>query len=164
MHTSYTVIYLVAGVPGTYLLWYKPLYRGAQNDKAFGFAAFFLSTMALMVFIIWSAVGMFSGNVVRPVCMLSPSHNTNVCDTPHTGPDLLVSQFSHTGVLSTISCFDNSTVAGIFYLIGTVFWILQALLVLVVLKMVYSRFRGRSSNASTMKQEMVETLSRRNIP
>lgn len=90
--------------------------------------------------------------------------NPCACITSHTGPDLLVSQFSHTGVLSTITAFDSSTVAGIFYLIGTCFWILQSLLVLVVLKMVYSRFRGRSSNASTMKQEMVETLSRRNIP
>lgn len=52
------VIYLVAGVPGNFLLWYRPLYKGAQNDKAFGFAAFFISTLALLVFMIWSAVGM----------------------------------------------------------------------------------------------------------
>lgn len=78
-----------------------------------------------------------------------------------TGPDILVSQFSHAGVLSTITCFDQNTVAGIFFLIGAVFWVLQSLLILVVIRMVYTRFRGRGSNASSLKQEMVQTLSRK---
>lgn len=72
-----------------------------------------------------------------------------------------MSQFSHAGVLSTITCFDYNTVAGIFFLIGAAFWVLQSLLILVVIKMVYTRFRGRGSDASTLQQEMVETMSRR---
>lgn len=52
-----TVIYLLAGVPLAFLIWYRPLYRGAQNDKAFGFAWFFLASLALLIFTVWSAVG-----------------------------------------------------------------------------------------------------------
>ena len=145
------VIYLLAGVPLAYLIWYKPLYRGAQNDKAFGFAWFFLASFALLVFTVWSAVGTW------------PAACTTVGDPFlwYTGPDILVSQFSHAGVLSTITCFDYNTVAGIFFLIGAAFWVLESLLILVVIKMVYTRFRGRGSNASTLQQEMAESLSRR---
>lgn len=153
-HTGcHPVIYLLAGFPLAYLIWYKPLYRGAQNDKAFGFAWFFLASLALLVFTVWSAVGMRWWH-----CRVKKQH-THM--PPITGPDILVSQFSHAGVLSTITCFDYNTVAGIFFLIGAVFWVLQSLLILVVMKMVYTRFRGRGSNASTLKQEMVETMSRR---
>lgn len=127
------LIYLVAGVPLAFAMWYRALYKSAMNDRAFGFAWFFLTFLAHMVFCIWSAVG----------------------------PDILVSQWSHTGVLSTISAFDKKTSVGIVYIVGTTVWCLETLLSLVLLKMVYSRFRGRGADSGTLRQEMVKTLSSR---
>lgn len=66
-HPTHTVIYLLAGVPLTYLIWYKPLYRGAQNDKAFNFAWFFLASFALLVFTVWSAVGAWQQHALQQV-------------------------------------------------------------------------------------------------
>ncbi|MCE5165926.1 Secretory carrier-associated membrane protein 1 [Datura stramonium] len=35
------VIYLVSGVPGAYVLWYRPLYRAMRTDNALKFGWFF---------------------------------------------------------------------------------------------------------------------------
>ncbi|XP_049413196.1 secretory carrier-associated membrane protein 3-like isoform X3 [Solanum stenotomum] len=37
------VIYLISGVPGAYVLWYRPLYRAMRTDSALKFGWFFLS-------------------------------------------------------------------------------------------------------------------------
>ncbi|EPS73099.1 hypothetical protein M569_01654 [Genlisea aurea] len=38
-----SIIYLIAGVPGAYVLWYRPLYRAMRTDSAIRFGWFFLS-------------------------------------------------------------------------------------------------------------------------
>lgn len=121
------LIYFLAGPPLVYVLMYKPLYRSAMTDRAIGFAWFFLTFMGYMVFLVWSLVG----------------------------PDILVSQWSHTGIMVTINAFDKNTACGIVYLVGAVLWGLTVLLALVWVKMVYSRFRGRGKDTGTLKQEMV---------
>jgi hypothetical protein len=38
------VIYALAGCPGSYVLWYKPLYRAMSNESALRLGGFFLTT------------------------------------------------------------------------------------------------------------------------
>lgn len=37
-----SIIYFISGVPGAYVLWYRPLYRATRTDSALKFGTFFL--------------------------------------------------------------------------------------------------------------------------
>ncbi|XP_031499114.1 secretory carrier-associated membrane protein 1-like isoform X2 [Nymphaea colorata] len=50
------VIYFVAGVPGAYVLWYRPLYRAMRTESALKFSWFFLFYMLHIAFVIFAAV------------------------------------------------------------------------------------------------------------
>nr|GMD33449.1 secretory carrier-associated membrane protein 1-like isoform X1 [Ipomoea batatas]GMD36845.1 secretory carrier-associated membrane protein 1-like isoform X1 [Ipomoea batatas]GMD38422.1 secretory carrier-associated membrane protein 1-like isoform X1 [Ipomoea batatas] len=39
------IIYFITGVPGAYVLWYRPLYRAMKSDSALKLVWFFLSYM-----------------------------------------------------------------------------------------------------------------------
>ncbi|KAL2459042.1 Secretory carrier-associated membrane protein [Forsythia ovata] len=41
------IIYFISGVPGAYVLWYRPLYRAMRTDSALKFTWFFLSYVVL---------------------------------------------------------------------------------------------------------------------
>ncbi|CAI9087561.1 OLC1v1021663C3 [Oldenlandia corymbosa var. corymbosa] len=50
------IIYFISGVPGAYVLWYKPLYRAFRTDSAVKFGWFFLFYLLHIGFVIFSAV------------------------------------------------------------------------------------------------------------
>ncbi|XP_076933684.1 secretory carrier-associated membrane protein 1-like [Bidens hawaiensis] len=50
------VIYLISGVPGAYVMWYRPLYRAMRTDSALKFGWFFLAYMFHIAFCVFAAV------------------------------------------------------------------------------------------------------------
>ncbi|KAI5072719.1 hypothetical protein GOP47_0012825 [Adiantum capillus-veneris] len=120
------IIYLVAGVPGSYVLWYRPLYRAMRTESALKFGWFFLFYLLHLCFIIFAAVA----------------------------PPVVFKGKSLAGILPAIDLFSDSTLVGIFYIVGTVCFVLEALLSLWVLKQVYMYFRG-SGKAAQIRREAV---------
>ncbi|KAL9665049.1 hypothetical protein QQ045_020458 [Rhodiola kirilowii] len=49
-------IYLISGVPGAYVMWYRPLYRAMRTDSALKFGQFFLFYMFHIAFCVFAAV------------------------------------------------------------------------------------------------------------
>ncbi|THG02130.1 hypothetical protein TEA_020162 [Camellia sinensis var. sinensis] len=50
------IIYFISGVPGAYVLWYRPLYRAMRTDSALKFGWFFLSYALHIAFCVFAAV------------------------------------------------------------------------------------------------------------
>lgn len=107
------VIYALAGCPGSYALWYKPLYRCMRKDSAVRFGWFFLTYMFHIGFCILVAVA----------------------------PPIFGNLYSFTGVLSIILAL-NSTFVTIFYIVGCALFCLETLLSIWVLQKVYAYFRS----------------------
>ena len=76
------------------------LYNTAIRDRALVYAWFFLMFSVHIVFCVWSAI--------------SP-------------PLPFTSDWSHTGFVTCIKAFNNSTFVGVVYVIGGVLWSLEAL-------------------------------------
>ncbi|GKU95869.1 hypothetical protein SLEP1_g9171 [Rubroshorea leprosula] len=51
-----SIIYALLGVPLSYLLWYRPLYRAMSTDSAFNFGCFFLLYLLHIAFCIIAAI------------------------------------------------------------------------------------------------------------
>lgn len=107
------VIYALAGCPGSYALWYKPLYRAMRKDSALRFGWFFLTFMFHIGFCIFVVVA----------------------------PPVVGNLASLTGVLSIIFVL-NSTFVTIFYIVGCALFCLETLLSVWVLQKVYAYFRS----------------------
>ncbi|GAB2230258.1 hypothetical protein Droror1_Dr00014516 [Drosera rotundifolia] len=109
------VIYVILGCPLSYLLWYRPLYRGMRTDSALKFGWFFMAYALHIVFCIFAALAppvVFHGN-------------------------------SLAGILAAVDGFSKHVLVGIFYLVGFALFTLEALLSVWVLQKVYMYFRGR---------------------
>ncbi|CAN0896876.1 Secretory carrier-associated membrane protein 1 [Linum grandiflorum] len=52
----FAVIYFVTGVPGAYVLWYRPLYRAMRTDSALKFGWFFLTYSFHIGFCVLAAI------------------------------------------------------------------------------------------------------------
>ncbi|KAF5948376.1 hypothetical protein HYC85_014333 [Camellia sinensis] len=50
------IIYFITGVPGAYVLWYRPLYRAMRTDSALKFGWFFLSYVFHIAFCVFAAI------------------------------------------------------------------------------------------------------------
>lgn len=120
------IIYAISGIPGSFVLWYRPLYRAMRSESALKFSWFFLFYLVHIGFNIYAAVA----------------------------PPLVFKGESLTGILPVINIISNSTVVGILYLIGFAFFCVEALLSIWVLKQVYMYFRG-SGKAAELKREAV---------
>ncbi|CAN4103364.1 unnamed protein product [Withania somnifera] len=118
------VIYLISGVPGAYVLWYRPLYRAMRTDSALKFGWFFLCYVFHIGFCIIAAVA----------------------------PPIFFKGKSLTGILPAIDLLGWHALIGIFYFIGAAFFCLEALLSIWVIQQVYMYFRG-SGKAAEMKKE-----------
>lgn len=108
------VIYALMGIPLSYLLWYRPLYRAMRTDSAFKFGWFFLSYLIHIGFCIVAAIA-------PPI----PFHGKSL-----------------TGILAAVDTFSDHALVGIFYLIGFGLFCLETLLSLWVLQRIYMYFRG----------------------
>ncbi|XP_057415714.1 secretory carrier-associated membrane protein-like [Lotus japonicus] len=118
------VIYFISGVPGAYVLWYRPLYRAFRNESALKFGWFFLFYMIHIGFCILAAVA----------------------------PPIVFKGKSLTGILAAIDVLDNHALIGIFYFIGFGLFCLETVISIWVLQQVYMYFRG-SGKAAEMKRE-----------
>eukprot|EP00250_Pteridium_aquilinum_P017204 c23507_g2_i1 orf=66-965(+) len=120
------LIYAICGIPGSFVLWYRPLYRAMRTESALKFSWFFLFYLVHICFLIFAAVA----------------------------PPILTTQKSFTGILSLIDVISESVGVGILYLIGFACFCLEGLLSVFVLQQVYMYFRG-SGKAAEFKREAV---------
>ncbi|KAH0909712.1 hypothetical protein HID58_033033 [Brassica napus] len=108
------VIYFIAGVPGGYVLWYRPLYRAFRTDSALSFGWFFLFYMLHILFTVFAAVA----------------------------PPVVFKGKSLAGILPAIDVISGNTLVGIFYFIGFGFFCLESVVSIWVIQQVYMYFRG----------------------
>lgn len=120
------LIYALAGIPGSYVLWYKPLYKAMRNESALRFGWFFLFYALHLLFTAFAAIA----------------------------PPVVFKGDSLAGILPAVELFSDSTIVGIFYIVGFACFCLEFLISLWVLKQVYAYFRG-SGKAAQMKREAV---------
>ncbi|GLT91284.1 hypothetical protein SLE2022_091790 [Rubroshorea leprosula] len=109
-----SIIYALLGVPLSYLLWYRPLYRAMRTDSAFKFGLFFLLYLLHIGFCIIAAIA----------------------------PPIVFHGKSFTGILSAVDIISDHMLAGIFYFVGFGLFCLETLLSLWVLQKIYLYFRG----------------------
>ncbi|XP_042505874.1 secretory carrier-associated membrane protein 4-like isoform X1 [Macadamia integrifolia] len=108
------IIYAVMGCPLSYVLWYRPLYRGMRTDSALNFTWFFLFYLLHVIFCIFAAIA----------------------------PPVVFRGESLAGILAAIDVFRTSVLAGIFYITGFALFCIESLISLWVLQKVYMYFRG----------------------
>ncbi|KAJ8761564.1 hypothetical protein K2173_004340 [Erythroxylum novogranatense] len=118
------IIYFISGVPGAYVLWYRPLYRTFRTESALKFGWFFLFYLIHICFCVVAAVA----------------------------PPIFFRGKSFTGILSAIDVIGDKALVGIFYFIGFGFFCLEVVVSIWVLQQVYMYFRG-SGKAAEMKRE-----------
>ncbi|CAL9042391.1 unnamed protein product [Musa banksii] len=118
------IIYFISGVPGAYVLWYRPLYRAMRTESALNFGWFFLFYLLHIAFVIYSAVA----------------------------PPIFFKGKSLTGILPAVDLISSKALVAIFYFVGFGLFCLEALLSIWVIQQVYMYFRG-SGKAAEMKRE-----------
>lgn len=118
------IIYFISGVPGAYVLWYRPLYNAMRTESALKFGWFFLFYLLHICFVVYSAVA----------------------------PPIIFHGKSLTGILPAVDLIGPKTIAGIFYFVGFGLFCLESLLSIWVMQQVYMYFRG-SGKAAEMKRE-----------
>ncbi|XP_010268786.1 PREDICTED: secretory carrier-associated membrane protein 3-like [Nelumbo nucifera] len=119
-----SIIYFITGVPGGYVLWYRPLYRAMRTDSALKFGWFFLFYLVHIGFCIFSAVA----------------------------PPIIFKGKSLTGILPAIDLISGNALVGVFYFIGFALFTIESLMSVWVIQQVYMYFRG-SGKAAEMRRE-----------
>jgi hypothetical protein len=120
----WSALFLVAGVPGAFILWYMRLYNAAIKDGAFKYAVFFIFFLGHLIFVGWAAVG----------------------------PPILA-KWSLTGWWAAINMIDKNDAVGILYFIGAALWSLEFLWSFWTLKNVYTAFRGGGMSMTQARNE-----------
>lgn len=128
------IIFLLAGCPLSYFLWYRPLYRAMRSDSALKFGWFFIFYSLHILFCILAAVA----------------------------PPIFFKGKSLAGLWPAIGLFGDNLLVAIFYVIGFSFWTLECLISLWVLREVYNYFRG-SGKAAQLKREAAAGAFRASI-
>ncbi|XP_048621941.1 secretory carrier-associated membrane protein 2 isoform X3 [Brassica napus] len=123
-----SIIYFIAGVPGAYVLWYRPLYRATRTDSALKFGAFFFFYVFHIAFCGFAAVA----------------------------PPVIFQGKSLTGFLPALELLTTNAAVGIMYFIGAGFFCVETLLNIWVIQQVYAYFRG-SGKAAEMKREAAKS-------
>ncbi|KAK7324739.1 hypothetical protein VNO77_28542 [Canavalia gladiata] len=119
-----SAIYLISGVPGSYVMWYRPLYRATRTDSAIKFGWFFLTYSVHVLFCVLAAIA----------------------------PPFVFKGKSLTGALPAFEVLDYNAMVGILYLIGFGLFSIESMLSIWVIQQVYMYFRG-SGKAAEMKRE-----------
>ncbi|OMO65073.1 Secretory carrier membrane protein [Corchorus olitorius] len=118
------LIYFISGVPGAYVLWYRPLYRAFRTESALKFGWFFMFYLLHIAFVIFSAVA----------------------------PPVVFRGKSLTGILPAVDLVGKNALVGIFYFIGFGLFCVESVVSIWVIQQVYMYFRG-SGKAAEMKRE-----------
>ncbi|CAA0817926.1 Secretory carrier-associated membrane protein 3 [Striga hermonthica] len=117
------IIYFVSGVPGAYVLWYRPLYRAFRFGSALSFGSFFIFYLLHIGFCIFAAVA----------------------------PPIVFRGRSLAGILPAIDLIGDHVLVGIFYFIGFGLFCLESLLSVYVIQQVYMYFRGSGRAAEAAR-------------
>ncbi|CAN6876754.1 unnamed protein product [Brassica oleracea] len=126
-----SIIYFISGVPGAYVLWYRPLYRATRTDSALKFGTFFLFYLFHIAFCGFAAVA----------------------------PPVVFRGKSLTGFLPAFEFLTTNAMVGILYFIGAGFFCIETLLNIWLIQQVYAYFRG-SGKAAQMKREATNSMVR----
>ncbi|XP_038714340.1 secretory carrier-associated membrane protein 1-like isoform X2 [Tripterygium wilfordii] len=124
------IIYFISGVPGAYVLWYRPLYRAMRTDSALKFGWFFLIYLVHIGFCILAAVA----------------------------PPIIFKGKSLAGILPAIDLLGNNALVGIFYFIGFGLFCVESLLSIWVIQQVYMYFRGTGKAAEIKREAATRTM------
>ncbi|KDP24177.1 hypothetical protein JCGZ_25834 [Jatropha curcas] len=124
------VIYFISGVPGAYVMWYRPLYRAMRTDSALKFGWFFLCYMVHIGFCIFAAVA----------------------------PPIIFKGKSLAGILPAIDLLGSHALVGIFYFIGFGLFCVESLLSIWVIQQVYMYFRGSGKAAEIKREAATRTM------
>ncbi|KAG0477219.1 hypothetical protein HPP92_013623 [Vanilla planifolia] len=119
-----SIIFFISGVPGAYVLWYRPLYNAMRTESALKFGWFFLFYVVHIGFCIYAAVA----------------------------PPIFFKGESLTGILPAIDFLGDHAIIAIFYFIGFGFFCLELTLSIWVIQQVYMYFRG-SGKAAEIRRE-----------
>ncbi|KAL6538249.1 Secretory carrier-associated membrane protein 3 [Orobanche gracilis] len=125
-----SIIYFISGVPGAYVLWYKPLYRAMRTDSALNFGWFFLSYLIHIGFCIFATVA----------------------------PPMIFRGKSLTGILPAIDLLSGNVLVGIFYFVGFGFFCIESLISIWLIQQVYMYFRGSGKAAELKKDAARSTM------
>ncbi|KAL8506645.1 hypothetical protein ACS0TY_017512 [Phlomoides rotata] len=150
-----SIIYLISGVPGAYVFWYRPLYRATRTDSALKFGWFFLAYVFHIGFCVFASVA----------------------------PPMIFKGKSLTGILPAIDLLSENPLVGIFYFVGFALfcveslvsiWVIQVHFLLIflvsrlllspkpelsmsnIVQQVYMYFRG-TGKAAEMKRHAART-------
>ncbi|KAB1199856.1 Secretory carrier-associated membrane protein 3, partial [Morella rubra] len=140
------IIYFIAGVPGAYVLWYRPLYRAFRKESAMNFGWYFLFYSDRKTAFPYSL-------------FFCPQVHIVFCVIAAVAPPIFFQGKSFTGILSAIDVVGNHSLAGIFYFIGFGLFCIETLVSIWVLQQVYMYFRG-SGRAAEMRQEAARGVMR----
>ncbi|KAF5726404.1 secretory carrier-associated membrane protein 1 [Tripterygium wilfordii] len=124
------IIYFISGVPGAYVLWYRPLYRAMRTDSALKFGWFFLIYLVHIGFCILAAVA----------------------------PPIIFKGKSLAGILPAIDLLSDNALVGIFYFIGFGLFCIESLLSIWVIQQVYMYFRGTGKAAEIRREAASRTM------
>jgi hypothetical protein len=120
-------IYMVCGIPGAYLAWYRRIYNSCKADRAFGFLWFFLMFMVHIGFVTFAA--------------LAP-------------PGIFGSQkWSMCGILNLNEALQRNKIVGIMHAIVMVLFAVDSALSVMCIRWVYNSFRG---GGHTLEQARAE--------
>ncbi|KAE9591766.1 hypothetical protein Lalb_Chr20g0122181 [Lupinus albus] len=175
-----SIIYFIAGVPGAYVLWYRPLYRAFRTKSALNYGWFFMFYMLHIGFCILAAVAppiVFKGKSLTGILSAIDVLNDhavigasipilkyfiflhavqlNICHMNHATTVLKQMLQSPTIKISSFQLIDNlslSTWLQILYFIGFGLFCLEILISIWIIQQVYMYFRG-SGKAAEMRHE-----------
>ncbi|XP_075101628.1 secretory carrier-associated membrane protein 3-like [Nicotiana tabacum] len=100
-----SIIYFISGVPGAYILWYRPLCRAFRTEGVVQFAGFFLFYKLHIIFCVFAAVS----------------------------PRVVFDGKSLTGILPTLDLMSDDVLVGIFYFVGFGLFCLESVLSILVI-------------------------------
>ncbi|XP_047335928.1 secretory carrier-associated membrane protein 1-like [Impatiens glandulifera] len=124
------VIYFISGVPGAYVLWYRPLYRAMRTDSALKFGWFFIVYSIHISFCVFASVA----------------------------PPIIFKGKSLTGILPAIDVLGDSGIVGIFYFIGFGLFAVESLISIWLFQQVYMYFRGSGKEAEMKREAARRTM------
>ena len=107
-----SVIYLGAGAPLAWYLWYRRLYSACKHDSAIGFLWFFMVYLVHIGFCLYAFLGMGAA------------------------------EYSTTGVENWQKAAKGSAPVGFMYLAGMILFLIDTLVSINTIRMVYSTFRA----------------------
>ncbi|KVH95133.1 SCAMP-like protein, partial [Cynara cardunculus var. scolymus] len=130
-------IYALLGIPLSYVLWYRPLYRAMRTDSAFKFGWFFmfyLVSYANEQSHMW-VVAFFTIPITIGIHFILQLH-LGFCIFAAIAPPIVFHGKSLTGILAAVDVFSDHILVGIFYLVGFGLFCLESLLSFWVLQVV----------------------------